>query len=243
MSLTIRDLFNDSMALLGIYNQDYSPQTARDHVLADISAALQLMQMAGEEYYCRQEYNLSLVAGTANYQLPSTIQRILEPGRLASTGRTLIRLTTRSQYDNFGPLFLGTLDTLQNASPLAYFIDTLEPTSGSDSTSITVRVIPTPAAADTLTLYVIPTPPTYTANDLGASSPTPPVPHKYHESILLPLVRMNVTTCDLFSRNAARLPAIESAYQRALTLLGLADPNASYKEGVNPELRTAPQPK
>lgn len=241
MSLTIRDLFNDGMALLGIYNPDYSPQIARDHVLTDITAALQLMQMAGEEFYCREEYSLSLQSGAASYALDSDIQKVLEPARLESSGATLINLRSRSQFDSFGPAYMGQEST-QNGTPIAYYVDALKSMddNSSNSSSITIRVTPTPSQADTLNLYVVRNAPSYTIADL-ADPPEPPTPHKYHESILLPLVRMNVTTCDLFARNAQRLPSIQADYSRALSLLGLADPRKASNDAVSPELKSSNQ--
>lgn len=224
------------MALLGIYDPDYSPQIARNHILSDITAALQLMQMAGEEYYSREEKILQLDPGVSGYALEGTIQKILEPVRLASNESTLFNLKSRTQFDSFGPAYLGQ-DSIPNGSPIAYYVDALKSTGGSpDSSSITIRVTPTPSQADSLYLYVIRNAPSYTMADL-AGNLQPPTPHQYHESILLPLVRMNVTTCDLFARNAQRLPAIQADYYRALSLLGLADPRKASSDDVSTELK------
>jgi hypothetical protein len=230
--MTIRQIFNDGLSMLGIQNQDTSPQTARDHVLQDITAALQLMQMAGEEFYCREEATVNLVIGTGYYDLPAAVQTVLGPVRL-SAGHSLLGLASRRQLDDFGPLFLGASGAVANAIPMAYFVEALRVSAASDGEGCKVRlhVVPKPAAADTLTVNVINEPPVYTSAHLSGTSPTPPVPHKYHESILLPLVRMNVTTCDLFARNAAKYPMIEADYQRALTLLGLADPRQPKPPG------------
>lgn len=237
MSLTIRDLFNDGMALLGIYNPDYSPQIARDHVLSDITAALQIMQMAGEEFYCKEEYPLPLQAGVSSYALEAGIQKVLEPARLDSSGATLINLRSRSQFDSFGPVYMGQ-DSVENAPPIAYYVDALrsQDENSSNSSSITIRVVPTPSQDDSLFLNIVRNAPSYTIEAL-ANPPEPPTPHKYHESILLPLVRMNVTTCDLFARSAQRLPSIQADYYRALSLLGLADPRKASSDAVSLELK------
>lgn len=253
--MTVRELFNDGLSLLGIQNPDNSPLTARSHVLHDITAALQLMQLAGEDFYCREELAISLTVGNGKYILPSTVQTVLDPARL-SGGKSLIGLQSRTQLDDFGPLYLGAIGTLENGQPLAYFIEPLREsggtvvtttlisgvttvststtaTAGAEATRITMHIVPKPSATDTLTLNVINEPPVYVAADLCGTSPVPPVPHKYHESILLPLVRKNVTLCDLFARNSAKLPLIESDYQRALVLLGLADPRQPKPPGSN----------
>ena len=264
--MTVRELFNDGLSLLGIQNPDLSPLTARAHVLQDITAALQLMQLAGEDFYCREELILALAVGTGAYILDSSVQTVLDPARL-SGGKSLCGLQSRTQLDDFGPLFLGTNETMANGIPLAYYVETLREspgtvqtttviggvattttttteTTGAEATRIILHVTPKPSATDTLTLNVIKEPPLYTSEDLCDTSPTPPVPHRYHESILLPLVRMNVTTCDLFARNAAKYPMIEADYQRALTLLGLADPRSPKPPGshVNSLRKTASSP-
>ena len=241
--MTVRQIFNDGLSLLGIQNPDVSPLTARAHVLQDITAALQLMQLSGEDFYSREEMSVSLAIGTSAYVIDSSVQTVLDPATL-SDGKALVELQEWTQFANFGPLFLGTNEAVANGIPLAYFVETLRPTTGTEATKIVLHVTPTPAAAYTLSLYVIKEPPVYTATDLGSSSPVPPVPHKYHESILLPLVRMNVTTCDLFARNAAKYPLIEADYQRALTLLGLADPRTPPPPGshLNSLRKTAAAP-
>ena len=238
MSPTILDIYNDGLALLGIYNSTNAPATAKAHVLNDITAALQQMQMAGEDFYARENYSLSLIGGQNSYSLPETVQEVLDPARLSS-GVTLTSLKTRSELDNFGPMFMGTLGAIPQASPMAYFVECLRDDSGADATQINFWVVPTPAANDTLALNVINDPPLYTSSDLTATPPpTPPVPHKYHESILLPLVRMNVTTCELYTRNRAGYDQIKADYLRALTLLGLADPSPNSSGSVNAELKT-----
>ena len=220
------------MALLGIQNPDVSPPTARAHVLNDIKAALQLMQLSGDDFFSRTEATLRITAGTAMYELESGMQTILEPVRL-SGGQSLIELRSRSQLDNFGPLFLGSNDAVSAGTPLAYFVEPLA-SGDADTPTLRMHITPTPAENDTITLNVIEEAPTYTTDDLLDDADTvPPVPHKYHESILLPLVRKNVTACDLFVRNAAKLPAIDADYQRALTMLGLADPRTTKGSKVD----------
>lgn len=243
MSLTILDLYNDGMALLGIYNPSVVPQEVRDHVLSDINQALQLMQLAGEDFYSREYLPITLAAGTSLYSLPEEVQQILEPVRL-SNGSTLVGLKSRSDYDKFGETFLGVIGNVPNGEPLAYFVETLRDNAGPDATMINFYVTPAPASETTLILNVINDPPSYTLSDLQATpAPTPPVPHKYHESVLRPLVRMNVTSCDLYARKQEGYRMIERDYLKALTLLGLADPRPGNSYEVNAELKAEAQTK
>lgn len=233
------DIFKDGMALLGIYDYTVAPTQTQNHVLNDLTAALQVMQLAGDDFYCRQEESVAVVAGTASYTLSAT-QKVLGVSRLASTGQPLIALQSRTQFDTFGKTYLGYTGAIPQGTPLAYFIESSEPNAGNDSVGLTVNLVPTPPTNDTLYLYVIPNAPTYALTDLtGGSPPTPPVPHQYISSILLPIFRMYVTSCDLFGRNSDKLPAIQAQFENALSLLGLADPRPNTKMAVSPELRAA----
>lgn len=334
--MTVRQIFDDLLGTLGVDNPDTSSATLRASALGYITAGLQLMQTAGEDYYCREELPVSLASGTGYYDLPSTVQTVLKPARL-SGGKNLLGLTSRTQLDQFGPLFLGSTDAVEDGTPIAFFVEALKadalapaaatgnvvvsgsgttgangtytlagatggkplyvkgtdplytiqwesalwnlfynaigatvratlytsssavatpdlaaswaayagaspaPTIASeistetgqtDSAKIRLHVIPKPAAGDTLTLNVIKEPPAYTAADL-CNGAIPPVPHKYHESILLPICRFNATTSTHFRRNKDKLPQIQADYLRALTILGLADPRKPNPDDSN----------
>lgn len=226
--LTVRHLFNEMLCVLGVDNADYAPQSLRDRVLAGIREELQVMQMAGEDFYCREHASVAIGAGTTSILLDPNVQKVLEPVKFLAN--PLHRLDTREQLDDFGPTFLGqTSRTVEAGTKLmAFFVESLaEKVSGNlpDSVSITLHVVPVLEGGRLGTIYYdcIKKPPLYTAADL-CSDVYPPVPHGYHESILLPLCRKNVTTSTHFRRNAALLPQINASYERALALLGLADP-------------------
>jgi len=332
--MTVRQIFDDLLGTLGVDNPDTSSNSLRVAVLGYISAGLQLMQLAGEDFYCREDIDLSLASGTGSYDLDSDVQTVLAPLRL-SGGQPLRALTSRSQLQDFGPLFLGqTSRTVAGGTPIAYFVESSKsdaltvakatgnivvagagstvvngtytlvgiidgkpfyfkntasniylrwgttrwellggigiganyysastsatpdlaaswtagvaaapvptvtaemstPTGEDDPAKITLHLLPVPSATGTLKVPVIKEPPTYTADDLCGTSPTPPVPHQYHESILLPLCRMNVTTHPSFARHKDKLTQIEADYLRALTLLGLSDPRKPKPEDSN----------
>ena len=234
--LTVRQIFDDLLGTLGVDNPDTSSATLRTSALGYITAGLQLMQTAGEDFCCREPLSVSMTSGTSPYTLDKTVQKVLFPARL-STGATLKVLTSRTQLDDFGPLFLGQVSrTVPNGTPIACFVESLRETASdklSDSVAILLHVVPKPSGSMTLTVDAIKEPPTYTASDLCGTSPVPPVPHKYHESILLPICRMNATTSPHFARHKDKLPQIQTDYLRALTLLGLADPRKPKPDDSN----------
>jgi hypothetical protein len=220
--LTLSALYADALAVVGLYNPAGAPVFMRDRALADINGALQLMQLAGEDFYSREELSITIPANTASVALPSAVQRVLEPVRM--NNRPLIRLETRSQFQDFGALYFGTLTTLDPAPPVAYFIEGTR-TAGSDPVALRFYVVPTPDASVALTVPVVQEPPTYVVADLANTAIVPPVPHKYHESILRPLVRFGMATSSFYSESdAGRLPDLRADYQRALSLLGMAAP-------------------
>jgi len=221
--MTLRKIFDNLIALLGVETSDNSPQAMRDEAFAAIKAALQQMQGAGEDYYGREEVTIVLSAGTSAYTLDKAVQTVLDDPRIGS--RTLKKLKTRSLFDNYGPLFLGKLSrAVPEGSPLAYLVESLRDTATGEEDNVKIRIsiVPTPAATGSMLVPVIKEPPTYTAADLCNDS-VPPVPHKYHESILLPLCRWNVVSSSYFSKPEL-LPALRDDRKRALIALGLVDP-------------------
>lgn len=220
--LTLPALYADALAVVGLYDSAKAPAFMRDRALADINGSLQLMQLAGEDFYSREEITVTVPEAEIFAALPEAVQRVLEPVRM--NNRPLIKLDTRSQFRDFGALYFGTLTTLPPAPPVAYFVEGTR-TPGSDPVSLRLYVVPVPEEATELVVPVVQEPPVYTVPDLTNHAIIPSVPHKYHETILRPLVRHAMTTSTFFSESdAGRLPDLRADYQRALSLLGMAAP-------------------
>jgi hypothetical protein len=221
--LTLPALYADALAVVGLYDPAKAPAFMRDRALADINGALQLMQLAGEDFYSREDIPVAIPEGIISVALPEAVQRVLEPIR-TSTGRSLIRLETRSQLQDFGALYYGTTSALEPGPPVAYFVEGTR-SAGADNVTLRLYLVPTPEATLTLTVPVTQSPPAYETADLTNPAITPPVPHKYHETILRPLVRYSMATSSFYSESdAGRLPDLRADYQRALSLLGMAAP-------------------
>lgn len=221
--MTLRAIFDNLIALLGVETSDNSPQAMRDQAFGAIAAAMQQMQGAGEDYYGREEATVTLVAGTGAYTLEKSVQTVLDDPRIGS--RTLKKLETRSLFDNYGPLFLGKLSRAVPAgAPLAYLVESLRDTAGGEDDNVKIRLslVPVPAAPGSMLVPVTKEPPTYTTANL-CDDTEPPVPHKYHESILLPLARWNVVSSSYFSKPEL-VAVLRDDRKRALVLLGMVDP-------------------
>lgn len=225
--MTLRGMFNDLMLLNGVENPDYSSASLRQQVLASITAACQIVQSAGEDYFCREEETVALTVGTSAYDLDKDIQRVLGEGRL-STGQPVRRIESRSHFNDFAPLYLGQASrTVENGTPLAMFIESMAESDAEklpDSVKIKAHVLPAPAASGlSLILTVIKEVPAYDAAAL-CDETVPPIPHAYHQTILLPIARYLATSGPYFKRNRELLPRIAEDYNRALSMLGISDP-------------------
>jgi hypothetical protein len=318
--MTLREIFEAGTNLCGFASADHSPASVRAEIFRSITAALQLMQAAGEEYYGRETLSFELDDAQTGVILPQNVQTVLPPVRL--TGRRALRqLSTQAEYDQFTSLYLAGEPT---ADPLSYFVHTgkasnlLTPTgnmivagagttgidgvyvrdgmqngkpryvfgsvelewdtakwvikliinppsaffySSSENTAdpsfvtswsvgpqgtspvptvtaemllpfpdnVKTTIFLAPAAGTTtpdLLIDAILEPPTYTVANL-CDDTVPPVPHKYHESILVPLVRYNVTMTKYFRQQEGSnlLGQLKEDYARALQLLGLNNPD------------------
>ena len=238
--MTVPELYAAVLEMFGVGNGATPSTAARDRALIDINAGIQQMQLAGEEFYGREEATVSLVTGQAAYDLPKTVQTVLEPVYLALDGTPLRKLDSRGQMQVYAQVFQGSLTpTIANGKPAAYFIEPLRDThvddGKEDSVKVRIHVLPQPSVTynDTnLVLNVVKEPVLLTVADLADPEKRVPVPHKYVESILLPLVRWNATSSYLFTQKDM-LDRYQAEYERALNLLGVADPRKDKPEDSN----------
>lgn len=219
--LRIVDVRDDLLRKLGIESAGSASTGMLADVLAAMNTANQTLWMAGPDYFSRSQIDVVLTAGTGTYTLGSGVQSVLGPMKLPS-GRTLRALESRSEFDNFGMLYLGqTLPAITAGTPLAYFVESLNQ-SGADPVLVKVHVVPAPNgdAAGTATLDGVLECSTLATADLAGTS-TLPVAQQYVESLFLPLARKAITRSTYFS--ATDLQAkIDADYEEALALLSRA---------------------
>jgi hypothetical protein len=118
--MTLREIFEAGTNLCGFASADHSPASVRAEIFRSITAALQLMQAAGEEYYGRETLSFDLANAQTSVILPQNVQTVLPPVRLAGR-RALRQLSTLAEYDQFVSLYLAGEPT---ADPLSYFVHT-----------------------------------------------------------------------------------------------------------------------
>lgn len=229
--MNMRRVANDIGQVWGYDDFGDVPGFGQDRIRIDINQAIQLMQSCGEDFYGREDLVLDLTTGSGSYELPQNVQSVLEPVRLQD-GSLLRKLTTESQVWQYGALFRETLNpTVATGKPEAYYVRSTKSDDQDDSVKSVIMLLPAPSA-DFLTnkpvIPVIKEAGLFTTAQLTSGTSSLPVPHKYVESIFLPLARYNATTCTLFY-NKDNMPKYQEDYDRALEVLGISDPRQRPK--------------
>lgn len=188
----------------------------RERIVEWCNAAMQLIysQSARLEYFNRSELTLTVGSG-GSVALPANVQRVQGDARIG--GRSLSPLSSRSQVTEFATIY-GT-----TTSPLAYLVDSLRE-EGADSLGLTLYLAPPPAEDTEVTLDVTHEPPRWNSSDL-LSGLVVPLPHKWVETLFMPLVRKWAAGDSRMpkSARAAQMQEIDAQYNAAREILGLAD--------------------
>lgn len=234
MPLTISQVRNDLLSKLGIEDYTLAPALALQDCVIAINGAMQMLQTAGQDFFTRQEITLTLSAGTAIYNVPTSAQAVLGPVRWNNL-KPLRGLTSEGELDQFARIFLGEsgYGGGNDGDPVAYFVKYLRSGTTGDVCAITIRLAPAPAApAGTLVAEVVNDAPAYVVADLSGSSVLP-VAQSYTESVFLPIARMLVTRSSQFSRPDL-LAQLTSDYQLAVQKLGTVGGFPNEEQPVPP---------
>ena len=115
------------------------------------------------------------------------------------------------------------LDGDTTTSPVAYHIERAKQ-SGSEPSSITLHVVPavSEAAGVAFLIEVVKEAPRFQSADIFSYAPIP-IPHKYVETLFLPIARYKASSFYLFVADKQK-EAIERDYQMAMAAIGDADP-------------------
>ncbi len=232
--LTIVQARDDLLSKLGIdVAATATPLVLQDVVIA-INGAMQMLQTAGEDFFTREEINLTLGVGTAIYVIPRNIQSVIGPIRW-NNSKPLRALTSEGEYDQFARIFRGqsAYGTGTLGVPIAYFVKYLREATTGDICAISIRLAPAPSApAGTITAEVVYDAPDYEVTDLDDDAIILPVAQNYTESIFLPIARMLITRSSTFSRPNL-LAQLQSDGERAMALLGI---NGGFPNAKQPNV-------
>ena len=223
MSLQIVQARNDLLSKCGVENASLASALLLQDVVVAINGAMQMLQTAGQDYFTRQQITLTLSAGTAVYNVPTSLQAVLGPVRW-NDSKPLRPLVSEGEYDQFARIFRDQdgYGVGAGGDPVAYFPKYQRSGTTGDICAVTILLAPAPTApAGTLVLEVVNDAPAYTVSDLTSTNVLP-VAQNYTESIFLPLARMLVTRSSQFSRPdlLAQLTADATTAMQRLGLSG-----------------------
>lgn len=228
--LSFCNLVDEVMWLWGISSPCHADDHIKQKAVNEINKALQFMWSQADQvdYWSRSTITVSLGTGVSNVTLPDNVQNIVGHARIASSKKPLPPLQTRGELDNYAMYYLGnTTNNLENGVPEAYYAERLNQ-SGLDAVKINFHVVPAPIVSTDILLDVVMEAPRYAWRDYGKCSKVP-VPHRYIESLLLPIVLYQAKSFYLFHRTE-RADAIDQGYVTALMQLGVNDPLAAREE-------------
>jgi hypothetical protein len=187
----------------------------RERIAEWCNAAMQLIYSQADrlEYFNRERVTVT-VGTVGSVALPSSVQRIQGEARIG--GRSLRPLASKSQVSDFATLYGG-------SSPMGFLVESVRE-SGADSLGMTLYVAPAPSQDTDITLDVTYEPPRFESADL-LSGQVIPLPHKWAETIFMPLVRKWAAGDGRMpaSMRAAQIAEIDAQYAAARQMLGLAD--------------------
>lgn len=230
--LSICDVLDEVLGMWGVFNRCSAPDFAKDAAVNIINASLQLVWNNANErnYWSNSTLTLTFDADASSQDLPDEIQNVVGPCRLSATRRPLAPIGTIGELETFADLYLDG-DTV--SEPVAYHVERLNQ-AGNDPAKTVLHVVPAPTVETAFLLEVVNEAPRYVLGDL-ATCPIIPIPHRYVESLLLPIARYQSSVFHLF-RKTDQKETIDREYQQALVSLGLADPlpgkAGDNKEGV-----------
>lgn len=225
--LNIVQVRNDLLSKLSIEDPSQASALVLQDCVIAINGSLQMLQVAGQDFFTRETISLPYTAGTALYSLSKSVQTIIGPARW-NDSKPLRALNSRGELDQFDRIFMGVSDYgTALGTPEAYWVENTRDGNDGDIDQIKIYLAPLPSTPGSLYIDVVNDAPTYTTADFTAGTAILPVAQDYTESVFLPIARLLVTRSSVFSRPDI-LPSLQADFDRALATLGTVGgfPNA-----------------
>lgn len=176
------------------------------------------------DFLTREVYQFATAGGTSEYQLDDTVQEVLGPLRFAASGKPIAPCDSKGEFLSYGAIYGGDDYDVDQADPEVFWVDRRRKVGDSDDEVVEVFLMlaPTPRSTQNLEVDIAKECPIFTTANFCDGSKLP-IPHRYHESILLPLAQYHMTQSHLFRRPEA-LQGLQQAYVAAMATLGVSDP-------------------
>lgn len=218
--LGVAEILNEISLIWGLRGVCELRNHDRSRALHDLNRAMQVLwnRAPDRKYWTQGSLELTYAAGVGVVEMENEIQNIVGEASLAN-GQTLVPCGTISDLEQFGSLFL---DSSPSSSPVAYYVERMNQL-GSDPARCRIHITPVPLVETIVAIDAVFEPPRFGVNDISRNTPVP-IPHRYAESLLLPVVRYYAAQYWQNQVSEEQRKSIEGDYREVAGLLGLADP-------------------
>ncbi len=240
--MTIETLRDHLYRVVDIELAGSAPDYIRASAVRCLNQAFQTIWLSpNSDFLTREENIFTTAAGTASYKLNDNVQDVLGPLTFVATGKPIAPCDSKGEFLSFGPIYSGDNYSIDQSDPEVFYVDRLRKTGDADDeiVEIYLRLAPTPDGVYNLSVDVAKECPVFTESSFCDGTKLP-IPHKYHESILLPIAEYYMTKDARFSRMET-LPEYEKAFSAAMAALGVSDPqiysadSKSRREAARPK--------
>lgn len=219
-ALGVGNILNEIALMWGLRGTCELRDHDRHRALHDLNRAMQVLwnRAPDRKYWTQGSLEITYAAGVGVVDMENQIQNIVGEASLAS-GQSLVPCGTISELEQFGSLFL---DSVSTSGPVAYYVERMNQL-GDDPARCRVHITPAPTAETAVFLDAVFEPPRFGVNDISRNTPVP-IPHRYAESLLLPVVRYYAAQYWQSQVSEEQRRTVEGDYREVAGLLGLADP-------------------
>lgn len=239
-ALTVKDVLQHIFSIWGRSAcTDCQDNEVQRDAVACLNHALQTLYSNARrlDWFSREELSVTVTGGTNSITLAQAVQTVLGPVRLvesASEKLPLQELRRQCDFDAFVDLAYGG-SAYAPERPRAYMLSSARQTN-EDGVALTLYVTPTPADDADLAVDVVKEPERYSWSDVRNGTRLR-VPHKYVESLLIPVALKWASRYRHFTRREMQ-PQLDESYATAQVALGLVSTETpaatAEKQPTNP---------
>jgi len=215
---------DEIMSLWGVEVISSVSTKHHDRAINILNASMQMLwsDSAKNNYWTATRKEVSIPAFSDEFAMSDELQNVTGAVRLKNSKKTLTKLTALSEFENYAVYFHGHTgrgDLL--GEPEAYYVDRTGQ-NAEDPAKVVLKFAPTPEVDTDILVEVVNEPAHYEWDDYCQCSEIQ-IPHKYVESILIPICKYKAMSSRLFFKPDLA-GSIVQEYNAALTQLGMNDP-------------------
>ena len=233
--MTLKQIRDNALRVIWVEEgNDCTPDYIWSDVTTAINSALQYIWLSPHAYFRQTEVTATVPSG-GSVVLPDNLQEVHSPLWVASeNNRELHRILDQSEFNQFYPRFMGKTEAEAiecGAKEATYYFIKSRNQDDEDNTNVTLMVTPKPSNNIDITFLATVEPRLFTEEEIEnlTDVETIGIPHKYVETILLPMVRFFITRSHYFFEKD-KLDMIRDDVGRAAAILGVANPDAGTRQ-------------